>query len=87
MSCCADCRRSLDPVLLWLWLWCRAAAQVPIQPLAWEFPYAMSSSEKTHTHKHKKKRILPLNIMGTACENQQNGMHNDVCKGINKSKC
>ena len=34
------CRRSLDPMLLWLWR--RPAAAAPILPLAWEPPYATS---------------------------------------------
>ena len=44
MSCAVDCRRGLDPVLLWLWY--RLAAAALIQPLAWEPPYAVGTALK-----------------------------------------
>ena len=40
MSCGVDCRRGLDPTLLWLW--CRLAAPAPIKPLAWEPSYVVT---------------------------------------------
>ena len=56
--CCCElgvgCRRSLDPVLLWLWY--RPAAVAPVRPLAWELPYAEGGL------KTKKKRVLALYI-------------------------
>ena len=51
MSCSGDCRRGLDPNLLWLW--CRPAAAAPIQPLAWELPNAAGAALKSE----KKKRM------------------------------
>jgi len=44
MSCGVGCRRSSDPVLLWLWH--RPAATAPIRPLAWEPPYAVGEAQE-----------------------------------------
>ena len=55
MSCGVDCRRSLNPALLWPW--CRPVATALIQPLAWEPPYAASAAqEKTKKQKNKNKK-------------------------------
>ena len=52
MSCGVDCRRGLDPALLWLWR--RLAATAPIRPLAWEPPYATGAAqEKSKRQKNK----------------------------------
>ena len=57
MSCGVGCRRSSDPVLLWLW--CRLAATALIQPLAWEPPCAAGAVlENTHKKKKKEKENL-----------------------------
>ena len=45
MSCGVDCRRGLDPELLWLWH--RLAAVALIGPLAWELPYATGVALKS----------------------------------------
>ena len=42
MSCGAGCRRSLEPVFLWLWH--RLAATALIRPVPWEPPYAMGAA-------------------------------------------
>ena len=55
LGCGVGCRRSSDPVLLWLW-W-RPAATAPIQPLVWEPPYATGAAlEKTQKKKKKRER-------------------------------
>ena len=49
------CRRSLDPMLLWLWLW--PAATAPIRPLAWELTYAEGAAlEKAKRQKKNKNK-------------------------------
>ena len=53
MSCGVDCRRGLDPVLLWLW--CRPVVTAPIGPLAWEPPYAAGAAQETAKRQKKKK--------------------------------
>ena len=59
VSCGVGCRRSLDPVLLWLWH--RPAATALIGPLAWEPPYAAGAAQEIATttkrqkNKNKKK--------------------------------
>ena len=53
MSCGVGCRRSLDPVLLWLW--CRPVAAAPIQPLAWQPPYCCGSGPRKRQKKKKKR--------------------------------
>ena len=45
MSCGVGCRRSLDPVLLWLWR--RLVATPPIRLLAWEPPYTVEAAQET----------------------------------------
>ena len=57
MSCIAGCRRSSDPVLLWLW--CGLEAVALILPLAWKLPYATCVALKKQTKK-KNKRALSL---------------------------
>ena len=53
MSCGLGCRRSLDPVLLWLWH--RPAAMAPTGPLAFEPPYTAGAAlEKAKRQKKKK---------------------------------
>ena len=55
MSCGPGCRRSWDPVLLWLRH--RQVATALIGPLAWEPPYAVGVVlEKAK--RQKKKKIL-----------------------------
>ena len=54
MSCGVGCRRSLDPVLLWLW--CRPAAIVLIRPLAWEPPYASGAALEKAKRQNKTKQ-------------------------------
>ena len=55
MSCGVGCRRSSDPVLLWLWR--RLAATAPNESLAWEHPYATGAAlEKARRPKKKKKK-------------------------------
>ena len=55
MSCGVGCRRSSDPVLLWLWR--KPVATAPIRSLAWECPYAEGAAlEKGKKTKKKKKR-------------------------------
>ena len=53
MSCGAGCRRSLDPVLLWLWR--RQVATAPIRPLAWEPSYAAGAALKKKKEKEKER--------------------------------
>ena len=60
MSCGVGCRRSLDPVLLWLW--CRLVATSQIRPLAWEPPYAEGASLEKDK---KKKKCLWLQLKQT----------------------
>ena len=56
VSCGVGCRRSLDPVLLWLWR-SRPVAVAPIRPLAWELPYATGAAlEEAKRQKRKKKK-------------------------------
>ena len=45
MSCGVGCRRSLDPVLLWLWR--RLVATPLIRLLAWEPPYTVEAAQET----------------------------------------
>ena len=52
MSCGEGCRRSSDPVLLWLW--CRPVATAPIGPLAWEPPYAAGAALEMAKRQKKK---------------------------------
>ena len=55
MSCGAGCRRSWDPVLLWLRH--RQVATALIEPLAWEPPYAVGATlEKAKRQKKKKEK-------------------------------
>ena len=57
MSGGVDCRRGLDPTLLWLW--CGLEAAAPIQPLAWElgtFMYRGCGPKKQKKKKKKKKQ-------------------------------
>ena len=76
MSCGVVCRRSLDPVLLWLWH--RPTATAPIGPLAWEPPYASGVAlEKAKGQKKKGRVHLPLpaalglmNLFGVAFRHQ-----------------
>ena len=49
------CRRSSDPV--WLWLRCRPAAAAPIRPLAWAPPCAMGTALKKKRKKEKKGNV------------------------------
>ena len=59
MSCGVDCRRGLDPVLLWLWH--RPVGTGPMRPLAWEPPYAAGAAlEKTK--KQEKKKNQGVNV-------------------------
>ena len=51
LCCGIGCRRSSDPVLLWLWR--RPEAKAPIGALAWEPLYAMEAA----LEKEKKKKI------------------------------
>ena len=53
MSCGVDCRRGLDPMLLWR----RPAATAPIRPLAWEPPYTTGAAlEKAKRQGRKEER-------------------------------
>ena len=54
MSCGVDCRRGLDPVLLWLWY--RLVAIALTRPLGWEPPYAAGTVLKRQETKKKKKK-------------------------------
>ena len=51
LSCGVGCRRSSDPVLLWLWY--RPAATTPIGPLAWEPPCAVGVVLKSKKQTNK----------------------------------
>ena len=44
VSCGVGCRRSSDPLLLWLWH--RPAATALIGPLAWEPPYVAEMAQE-----------------------------------------
>ena len=55
ISCCAGCRRALDPALPWLWY--RPVATALILPLVWEPPYAVGAAVK----KAKKKSVRRCN--------------------------
>ena len=44
VSCGVGCRRSSDPLLLWLWR--RPAATALMRPLAWEPPYAVEAAQE-----------------------------------------
>ena len=56
MSCGVACRRSSDPVLLWLWQ--RPATIALIRPLAWEPPYAVGVAIKRQKDPPPKKKPL-----------------------------
>jgi len=61
VSCGVGCRRSSDPVLLWLWR--RPVATAPIRPLAWESPYAAGAAQRNskktkQTNKQKKNNVI-----------------------------
>ena len=59
MSCGVGCRRSSDPMLLWLW--CTPAAIALIRTPAWDPPYAVGAAlEKTK----KKKKVIKSNFLG-----------------------
>ena len=58
VSCCIGCRRSSDPVLLWLW--CRPAAVALIDPLAWELLYVAGAALKSKKLKLKLKNKIYL---------------------------
>ena len=60
MSCGVGCRRSSDPVLLWLWR--RPVAMALNGPLAWESPYAVGAALKKQQQKLIKKKKCTLNV-------------------------
>ena len=58
MSCGVDCRRGLDPTLLWFWQ--RQVATAPMRPLAWDPPCAVGAAlekKKRQKKRHKNKKI------------------------------
>ena len=76
MSCGVDCRRGLDPALLWLW--CRPVATALIGPLAWEPPYAMGVAlEKAKRPKEKEKAFQGVSFVAQQLRNP-NCIHEDV---------
>ena len=54
VSCGVGCRRSSDPVLLWLWL--RPVATALIRPPAWEPPFPMGAAQEMAKRQKKKKK-------------------------------
>ena len=54
MSCGVGCRRSSDPVLLWLWR--RLVATAPIRALAWKPPYAVGVAQEMGKDKKRQKQ-------------------------------
>ena len=56
MSCGVDCRRGLDPALLWLWR--RLVATAPFGPLAWEPPHAAGAAQEIAKIDDKKKEQM-----------------------------
>ena len=63
VSCGVGCRRSSDPMLLWLR--CRPVATALIGPLAWEPPYAAEAAlEKAKRQKQKQKQTTHTHSKG-----------------------
>ena len=55
--CCGvGCRRSSDPMMLWLWR--RLVATAPTGPLAWETPYAAGAALEKKKRKRKRKKLV-----------------------------
>ena len=56
----SGCRRSSDPMLLWLWR--RLAATAPVRPLAWEPPYATEAALEMAKGQKKKKEDVCCSV-------------------------